>query len=67
MATQWTRERRQELFDVIANATFPLGEEAKQWKASNRTKDTRNNEEFHQITIRVQDKASAWFRNLKLM
>ena len=53
MTTWWKREKRQELFDVIANATFPPGEEDKQWKASNKTKDTRHNKEFHQISIKV--------------
>ena len=67
MATHWSRDKRQDLFDFISCAVFPQDQGNKLWRYTNRTAETREKEPFHQLEITIQDGPADWFRNLKLL
>ena len=67
MASYWPRERRQDVYDYIANTIFPIGQTSKLWKDTDRTSDTRDNVTFYQLDVRIQDKPCVWFKNLKML
>ena len=67
MASYWPRERRQDVYDYIANTIFPIRQTSKLWKDTDRTSDTRDNVTFHQLDVRIQDKPCVWFKNLKML
>ena len=67
MATHWPREKRQDMFDYVASAAFPLGEESELWKYTNRTSETKDGVPFHQLDARIHDKPCIWFRNLRML
>ena len=67
MATHWSRDKRQDLFDFISCAVYSQDQEPKLWWYTNQTAKTREKEPFHQLEISIQDGPADWFRNLKLL
>ena len=67
MATHWSRDKRQDLFEFISCPVYSHDQEPKLWRYTNQTAKTKKKEPFHQLEISIQDGPADWFRNLKLL
>ena len=43
------------MFDYVASAAFPLGEESELWKYTNRTSETKEGVPFHELDAHIQE------------
>ena len=67
MATHWSRDKRQDLFDFISCAVYSQDQESKLWHYTKQMAKTKEKEPFHQLEITIQDGPADWFQNLKLL